>query len=137
MEHYAGLDVSLELTSACIVDARGMIISEAKVASEPEAPIGFLHGQGLAIGRVGPGTEPLSQWLHAGLVAAGFEAVLLETRHLKAALSAMTVKMVKPQCPQPLPCRRRWKDRLTVSSDRIMWQLKADPGQKQVTSGGT
>jgi transposase len=34
----------------------------------------------------------LSQWLHAGLVSAGFDAVLLETRHVKAALSAMTVK---------------------------------------------
>src|SRR5258707_2577448 len=30
--------------------------------------------------------------LHAGLKRAGFEAVLLETRHVKAALSAMTVK---------------------------------------------
>ena len=30
--------------------------------------------------------------LHAGLTAAGFEAVLLETRHVKAALSAMVVK---------------------------------------------
>ena len=37
MEHYAGLDVSLELTSVCIVDERGTIVSEAKVASEPEA----------------------------------------------------------------------------------------------------
>jgi transposase len=34
----------------------------------------------------------LSQWLYAGLTAAGFEAVLLETRHVKAALSAMVVK---------------------------------------------
>jgi transposase len=34
----------------------------------------------------------LSQWLYAGLAAAGFEAVLLETRHVKAALSAMVVK---------------------------------------------
>ena len=34
----------------------------------------------------------MSQWLHAGLVAAGRDAVLLETRHVKAALSAMTVK---------------------------------------------
>jgi hypothetical protein len=34
----------------------------------------------------------LSQWLHAGLTAAGFAAVLLETRHVKAALSAMVVK---------------------------------------------
>jgi len=37
VEHYAGLDVSLELTSVCVVDARGEIVREAKVASEPEA----------------------------------------------------------------------------------------------------
>ena len=30
-------------------------------------------------------------WLHAGLKRAGFDTVLLETRHVKAALSAMTV----------------------------------------------
>jgi transposase len=34
----------------------------------------------------------LSQWLHAGLTAAGFPAILIETRHVKAALKAMTVK---------------------------------------------
>ena len=92
MEHYAGLDVSLEQTSVCIVDERGGIVCEAKVASEPEALIGFLRDQQLAIGRVGLEAGPLSQWLHAGLRDAGFEAVLLETRHVKAALSAMTVK---------------------------------------------
>ena len=92
MEHYAGLDVSLELTSVCIVDARGEIICEAKVGSEPEVLIRFLCGQELKLGRVGLEAGPLSQWLHAALVAAGFETVLLETRHVKAALSAMTVK---------------------------------------------
>jgi hypothetical protein len=35
---------------------------------------------------------PLSQWLHAGLKRAGFDTLLLETRHVKAALSAMMVK---------------------------------------------
>lgn len=92
MEHYAGLDVSLELTSVCIVDEQGGMICEAKVASEPEALIGFLRARELKIGRVGLEAGPLSQWLHAGLVGAGFETVLLETRHVKAALSAMTVK---------------------------------------------
>lgn len=92
MEHYAGLDVSLELTSVCIVDARGAIVREVKVASEPEVLVGFLRGQQLEIARVGLEAGPLSQWLHAGLIAAGFAAVLLETRHVKAALSAMTVK---------------------------------------------
>ncbi len=92
MEHYAGLDVSLELTSVCLVDQQGQVVREAKVASEPEALIGFLRAQDLKIARVGLEAGPLSQWLHAGLVAAGFETVLLETRHVKAALSAMTVK---------------------------------------------
>ena len=83
MEHYA---------SVCIVDAQGSIICEAKVVSEPEALIGFLRGQQVAIVRVGLEAGPLSQWLHAALVGVGFETVLLETRHVKAALSAMTVK---------------------------------------------
>ena len=92
MEHYAGLDVSLELTSVCIVDERGGIVCEAKVASEPEALIRFLQARELPFTRIGLEAGPLSQWLHAGLVAAGFETVLLETRHVKAALKAMTVK---------------------------------------------
>ena len=92
MEHYAGLDVSLEQTSVCLVDAQGQVVREAKVASEPEALIRFLRMQDMEVARVGLEAGPLSQWLHAGLVTAGFEVVLLETRHVKAALSAMTVK---------------------------------------------
>jgi transposase len=80
VEHYAGLDVSLELTSVCIVDERSGIVSEAKAASEPAALIRYLRAQNVEISRVGLEAGPLSQWLHAGLVAAGFETVLLETR---------------------------------------------------------
>jgi transposase len=92
VEHYVGIDVSLELSSVCVVDAKGTIVREAKVASEPGALVRFLRGLGLSIERVGLEAGPLSQWLHAGLTQAGFETVLLETRHVKAALSAMTVK---------------------------------------------
>jgi hypothetical protein len=41
VEHYAGLDVSLEQTSVCVVNAQGEVVREAKVASEPEALVGF------------------------------------------------------------------------------------------------
>src|SRR5215204_2335280 len=41
MEHHAGLDVSLEETSVCIVDGAGKIIRETQVASEPEALVGY------------------------------------------------------------------------------------------------
>jgi transposase len=92
MEHYAGIDVSLELSSVCVVDAQGKIVKEAKVASEPEAVVAFFEALGFAVKRIGLEAGPMSHWLHAGLKEAGFETVLLETRHVKAALSAMTVK---------------------------------------------
>ena len=92
MDHYAGIDVSLATSSVCILDATGRIVREAKVASEPEALVSFLTGCGYQPARIGLEAGPLSQWLHAGLVGAGLPAVLVETRHVKAALSAMTVK---------------------------------------------
>jgi transposase len=92
MEHYVGIDVSLERSSVCVVDATGKIVREAKVASEPEALVRLFGQLGLPLTRVGLEAGPLSQWLHAGLTEAGFEAVLLETRHVRAALSAMVVK---------------------------------------------
>ncbi len=92
MEHHAGIDVSLERSSVCVVDATGRIVREAKVPSEPEALVGFFGQLGLPLARIGLEAGPLSQWLHAGLTTAGFEAVLLETRHVKAALLAMVVK---------------------------------------------
>ena len=92
MDHHVGIDVSLQMSSLCVLDAAGKVVREAKVASEPEALVGFLRGLGVAIARVGLEAGPLSQWLHDGLREAGFDTVLLETRHVKAALSAMAVK---------------------------------------------
>ena len=83
---------SLELSSVCVVDAQGKIVRETKVASEPEALVAFFASLGFAVKRIGLEAGPLSAWLHAGLKRAGFDTVLLETRHVKAALSAMMVK---------------------------------------------
>jgi transposase len=92
MEYYAGIDVSLKDSSVCVVDAKGMVVREVKVASEPEALVRYFDELELTVCRIGLEAGPLSHWLHAGLVAAGRDVVLLETRHVKAALSAMTVK---------------------------------------------
>ena len=92
MEHYVGIDVSLERSSVCVVDVGGKIVAEAKIESHPDAIINFLRKLGLSIERIGLEAGPLSQWLHVGLTKGSFETVLLETRHVKAALSAMTVK---------------------------------------------
>ena len=51
MEQYAGIDVSLDSASVCIVDAQGKIVKEAKVASEPDALVGCLRGSGVSATR--------------------------------------------------------------------------------------
>jgi transposase len=92
MDHYVGIDVSLATSAVCILDATGRAVLEAEVISEPEDLAAFLAGCGHHLVRIGLEAGPLSQWLHAGLVRAGLPAVLIETRHVKAALSAMRVK---------------------------------------------
>src|SRR3712207_5493041 len=89
---YAGIDVSLEQSSVCVVDAAGRIVREAKVASEPEALIGWFRGLDLELARVGLEAGPLSQWLYAAMRDAGLAVELLETRHVRDAFKAMPVK---------------------------------------------
>jgi transposase len=92
MEHFAGIDVSLEMSSVCVVDATGRIVREAKVASEPEALVAWFHGLGIDVTRVGLEAGPLSQWLFAAMREAGLAVELLETRHVRDAFKAMPVK---------------------------------------------
>lgn len=92
MKYYAGIDVSLEVSHVCVMDETGVILTEAKVASERAALSGFLLGLGVPLARVGLEAGPLSQWLYDGLRPAGLAVVCVETRHLKAVLSAMPVK---------------------------------------------
>src|SRR3982751_3772305 len=92
MEHYGGIDVSLDSVSMCIVDAHGKILKEAKVACEPEALIAWLAEHGTPMARVGLEAGPLSQGLFAEMKAAGLPVELLETRHVGAAFKAMPVK---------------------------------------------
>jgi transposase len=92
MEHYAGIDVSLECSSVCIVDGNGKIVREGKVASEPDALINWLRSLGYELNRIGLEAGPLSQWLFARMKAAGLAVELLETRHVRKAFEAMPVK---------------------------------------------
>lgn len=92
MGYYVGLDVSLEMTSVCIIDAAGKVRSEARIASEPAAVIEHLAGLGIEVERVGLEAGALSEWLAGALLEAGLPVVCMEARQVKAALSAMTVK---------------------------------------------
>jgi transposase len=92
MEHYAGIDVSLECSSVCVVDTSGKIVREVKVASEPTALIGWFCSLGFELARIGLEAGPLSQWLYAAMKQAGLAVELLETRHVSDAFKAMPVK---------------------------------------------
>jgi transposase len=104
VDNYAGIDVSLELSSVCIVDAQRNVLKEAKVASEPGALVEFFETLGVAVKRIGLEAGPLSQWLHAGLNQAGFETVLLETRHVKAAAAGCSMTTSALPLQRPSSC---------------------------------
>lgn len=92
MDHYAGIDVSLEQSSVCVVDAAGKIVREAKIASDPQSLIEWFGAVGFGLKRIGLEAGPLSQWLFAGMQAAGLAVELLETRHVRQAFKTMPVK---------------------------------------------
>src|SRR5437870_7913476 len=92
MNHYAGIDVSLEYASVCVIDATGKIVGEGKVLSEPQALLALFAALGIPLTRIGLEAGPLSQWLYAGLREAGLAVELLETRHVRNAFKIMPVK---------------------------------------------
>ncbi len=92
MEYYAGIDVSLEESSVCVIDGSGVVLREAKVLSEPGALIAWFEGLEHSLCRIGLEAGPLSQWLYAGMAETGLAVELLETRHARAAFKTMPVK---------------------------------------------
>src|ERR1700756_4081769 len=67
MQYDAGIDVSLEQSSVCVVNAAGKIVKEAKVATDPHVLVTFFKGLGFPVTRIGLEAGPLSHWLYAGL----------------------------------------------------------------------
>lgn len=58
MKHYAGIDVSLEWSSVCVVDAGGVIVRKVKVLSEPEALIAWFAACDTPMERIGLEAAP-------------------------------------------------------------------------------
>jgi transposase len=92
MDHFAGLDVSVNETSICIVDDTGKIVRELKIASEPEALLAVLKNPAYNFKRIGLEAGPLSQWLFGALAEAELPVVCVETRHMQAVLKAQINK---------------------------------------------
>ena len=91
MAHFVGLDVSMNETSVCVVDDAGKVILERKVPTEPADIIAVLTSLGVSFGRIGIEAGPLSQWLVHALTAAELPVICVETRHMKALLTAQQI----------------------------------------------
>jgi transposase len=87
MNFHAGIDVSLETSTICILDDEGTVLREAKVETSPEALIAVFKAFGEPLKRVGLEAGPLSPWLYKELRGAGYAAISVETRHMKSAAS--------------------------------------------------
>ena len=73
MDHYAGIDVSLECSSVCVVESNGKIVRETKVPTEPEALIALFRSLGFGLFRAGHDTKPSrsevlspGRWIRSG-----------------------------------------------------------------------
>lgn len=92
MEYFAGLDVSIDVTAICVVGDDGKVVLETAVPTDPELIADALKRYAGRLRRVGHEAGSLSPWLHAGMIALGLPAICLETRHVRAALSAQRNK---------------------------------------------
>jgi transposase len=68
------------------------VVREVRVATEPVAIVSVLTEGALEIERIGLEAGTLSQWLYSALAEAGLPVICVETRHMKAALSAQRNK---------------------------------------------
>lgn len=92
MKYYCGLDISLEKTAICIVNQNGDIIREGEAPTEPDDIHVWLNSLGIPLERVGLEAGSLTPWLCHELLAEGWPAICIETRHANAALKAQNVK---------------------------------------------
>ena len=87
METFVGLDVSLKETSVCVLNQKGTLVFEGKVASEPKAIGRLIRKHATSVVRVGLESGPTSVWLTHALLAEGLPLVCLDARHAQAVLS--------------------------------------------------
>src|ERR1700675_4030628 len=140
MAHFVGLDVSVKETSVCVVDDVGKVILEQKVPTEPADIIALLTSLDVTYGRIGIEAGPLSQWLVNALTAAELPVICVETRHMKALLTAQQInktdrndargiaQMMRVGCLKPV----RWKalvaqeQRMLLTSRKLLQRKLLD-----------
>jgi transposase len=96
MEHYVGLDVSLEETAVCVLDKTGKVVWRGRCSSDPDAIARTVRDRAPFAVRLGLETGQLSTWLVHSLRRLDLPVVCLDARHAKAALSLQVNKTTMP-----------------------------------------
>jgi hypothetical protein len=94
MEHYVGLDVSLRLTSICVVKQTGSIVQEGV-----EAIASFVRLKAPGTVRIGIETGPTTTWLWTELNRLRLPVICIDARHAKAVLK-MQINKRPQRCGQ-------------------------------------
>lgn len=92
MTYYVALDVGVRTLAICVVDGDGRVLLERSLPTEVDAIVNCILEFGGKIEAIGLEAGTLTQWLVYGLRDAGFRTVVMEARHVKAALGAMRNK---------------------------------------------
>ncbi len=92
MKLFVGIDVSLAKSAICVISEHGTIVKAAETASAPQVLSRWLGDLDGRIALLGLEAGPLLQWLCHGLIKAGLDAILMETRQMKEALKAASIK---------------------------------------------
>lgn len=95
MKHYAGLDLSMETTPVCVVDAEGRKVGTQCVESTPEAIAGALERYG-PIERAVIETGRMTPSIALGLRELGVAIVCIDARQAHQSLKAMKANKTDP-----------------------------------------
>ena len=92
MEQYVALDVPLKEISVCVIDGRGAVTFEDKVAAESTPLIALICYEAQQLVRLGLETGATSPWQYYVLKEAELPVVLMDARCAHAALSMRSTK---------------------------------------------
>lgn len=88
MTYYAGLDVSLQEVSICVVDDEGSIMARGTAPADPDGIAGWFKNRSLKPKQIVHESGQLSIWLQRGMAQLGLPAICIDARKAHKCLSA-------------------------------------------------
>lgn len=95
MNHYAGIDLSMETSHVCVVDAEGHKVAAQSVDSTPVAIAALLERHG-RVERAVIETGRMTPWVARGLHELGISIVCIDARQAHQSLKAMKANKTDP-----------------------------------------